>query len=94
VRSAGELGERHDPETHLIPLVVGEALRVRDGGDPAATRLQVFGDDFDTPDGTCVRDYVHVADLCAAHLLALERLLGAGASGLTRSISGPGKATR
>lgn len=70
----GELGERHDPETHLIPLVLREALRVRAGGDPAATQLQIFGADFDTPDGTCIRDYVHVTDLCAAHLLALDRL--------------------
>ena len=76
----GELGERHDPETHLIPLVLFEALRLRAGGDPAETKLQVFGDDFDTPDGTCVRDYVHIADLCAAHLLALQRLMrGTGA---------------
>ena len=76
----GNLGERHDPETHLIPLVLLEALRLRAGGNPAETRLQVFGDDFDTPDGTCVRDYVHIADLCAAHLLALQRLMrGTGA---------------
>lgn len=74
----GELGKRHDPETHLIPLVLREALWVRDGGDPAATRLEVFGDDFDTLDGTCIRDYVHVSDLCAAHLLALRRLLQSG----------------
>jgi UDP-glucose-4-epimerase GalE len=74
----GDLGERHDPETHLIPLVLREALRVRAGGDPAATTLQVFGDDFETPDGTCVRDYVHVTDLCTAHLLAIERLHGTG----------------
>lgn len=77
----GELGERHDPETHLIPLIIREALRVRAGGNPEDTQLQVFGDDFDTPDGTCVRDYVHIADLCAAHLLAMERLLGGGVSG-------------
>ena len=70
----GDLGERHDPETHLIPLILREALRVRAGGDPADTRLQVFGNDFDTPDGTCVRDYVHIVDLCSAHLLALNRL--------------------
>jgi len=75
----GELGERHDPETHLIPVILREAQRVRDGGNPADTRLQVFGDDFDTPDGTCIRDYVHVTDLCAAHLLAVDRLQGAGA---------------
>ncbi len=69
----GELGERHDPETHLIPLVIGEALRVRAGGAAEASGLRVFGDDFDTPDGTCIRDYVHVSDLCEAHLLALHR---------------------
>jgi UDP-glucose 4-epimerase len=70
----GELAERHDPETHLIPLVLREAARVRAGGDRAATGLTVFGDDYPTPDGTCVRDYVHVADLATAHLLALEAI--------------------
>jgi UDP-glucose 4-epimerase len=70
----GTLGERHSPETHLIPLVLREALRMRGGGDPAQTELQVFGGDFDTPDGTCIRDYVHVSDLCSAHLLALRYL--------------------
>ena len=70
----GELGERHDPETHLIPLVLAEALRVKKGGRPADTGLRVNGDDYPTADGTCVRDYVHVSDLCAAHLLALDRL--------------------
>jgi UDP-glucose 4-epimerase len=72
---AGRLGERHEPETHLIPLVLNEAARVADGGDPRDTRLAVFGDDFDTPDGTCVRDYIHVTDLCAAHLQAADRLM-------------------
>lgn len=71
----GELGERHDPETHLIPLVLREALRVRAGGKPEDSELRVNGEDFDTPDGSCVRDYVHVSDLCAAHLLALQRLM-------------------
>jgi UDP-glucose-4-epimerase GalE len=64
----GDAGEAHDPETHLIPNLLRAALSP--GGEPAS----VFGDDYDTPDGTCVRDYVHVADLCDAHLLALERL--------------------
>ena len=85
----GELGERHDPETHLIPLVLREALRVKQGGDPAATQLRVFGEDFDTPDGTCVRDYVHVEDLCRAHLIAIRRLLEgkvAGAEGYNLGI--------
>lgn len=71
----GQLGEKHDPETHLIPLVLREALRIMRGGDPAATMLQVYGKIFDTPDGTCIRDYVHVNDLCTAHLLAAERLI-------------------
>ncbi len=72
---AGRLGERHEPETHLIPLVLEEALRVRGGGDPSASTLRIHGNDFPTADGTCVRDYIHVQDLCAAHLLAGERLL-------------------
>ncbi|KAB7742153.1 UDP-glucose 4-epimerase GalE [Parvibaculum sedimenti] len=71
----GRAGERHEPETHLIPLVLAEALRVKTGGNPAATMLEVYGTDFDTPDGSCVRDYIHVSDLCRAHLLAAERLL-------------------
>jgi UDP-glucose-4-epimerase GalE len=70
----GRIGERHDPETHIIPLTLQEALRVRAGGDPAATGLTVHGNDYDTPDGTCIRDYVHVDDLAAAHLAAAERM--------------------
>lgn len=62
----GLLGESHDPEIHLIPRAIAAAT----GGEP----LQVFGDDYPTPDGTCQRDYVHVSDLAAAHLLALEKL--------------------
>jgi UDP-glucose-4-epimerase GalE len=62
-----QLGERHDPETHLIPLL----LQVATGERPAA---QIFGRDYDTPDGTCVRDYIHVLDLADAHLRALETL--------------------
>jgi UDP-glucose-4-epimerase GalE len=72
----GMLGERHEPETHLIPLVLREALRVKRGGDLAASGLRIYGGDFETADGTCVRDYVHVNDLCRAHLLAGSRLLG------------------
>ena len=68
------IGERHDPETHLLPLILFEALRVQAGGDPDDTGLMVFGDDFDTRDGTCVRDYIHVNDLCSAHIKAFERM--------------------
>lgn len=63
----GEIGERHEPETHLIPLV----LRAASG---RLAKVSVFGADYDTPDGTCVRDYIHVNDLCDAHLLALRAL--------------------
>jgi len=69
----GELGERHDPETHLIPLVLQAASGRR-------KNITVFGDDYDTPDGTCVRDYIHINDLCSAHLLALEYLVKGGDS--------------
>ena len=64
----GQLGERHDPETHLIPL----ALMAASGQRGA---LSIFGDDYPTPDGTCIRDYIHVADLANAHVLALNHLL-------------------
>jgi len=87
----GELGERHDPETHLIPLVLQEAQRVERGGDPADTRLEVFGDDFDTPDGTCVRDYIHVTDLCSAHMKALDRLASGAVTGAEAYNLGNGK---
>lgn len=73
--SLGRVGERHEPETHLIPLVLKEALRIQHGGNPADTELVVFGGDFQTADGSCVRDFIHVSDLCRAHLLALQRLL-------------------
>ena len=67
------IGERHEPESHLIPLV----LQVASGRRP---NIQVFGQDYETPDGTCVRDYIHVVDLCEAHLLALDRLRVGGSS--------------
>ncbi|MFH1378203.1 MAG: UDP-glucose 4-epimerase GalE [Planctomycetota bacterium] len=63
----GCIGEEHNPETHLIPLVIDAALGKRES-------VSVFGTDYDTPDGTCIRDYVHVVDLCDAHLLALDYL--------------------
>jgi UDP-glucose-4-epimerase GalE len=77
----GRIGECHDPETHIIPLVLMEALRVRAGGDPGASRLVVHGDDYGTSDGTCIRDYVHVDDLATAHLRAAERMLEGSLSG-------------
>ncbi|MBZ2171526.1 UDP-glucose 4-epimerase GalE [Nitratidesulfovibrio sp. SRB-5] len=67
---AGGIGESHSPETHLIPNILRAVL----GTGPALT---VFGSDYDTPDGTCVRDYIHVNDLCDAHLAALDKLLAA-----------------
>lgn len=69
----GQLGERHVPETHLIPLILQAASGRRDC-------IKVFGRDYATPDGTCIRDYIHVMDLCEAHLLAIEKLLETGDS--------------
>jgi UDP-glucose 4-epimerase len=69
----GELGERHDPETHLIPLILQAASGRR-------REIQVFGRNYDTPDGTCIRDYIHITDLCSAHLLALQYLVQGGDS--------------
>ena len=63
----GEIGEDHDPETHLIPLVLETAAGQR-------PHITIFGDDYDTPDGTCIRDYIHVTDLAEAHVLALDSL--------------------
>ena len=60
-------GEAHEPETHTIPLILDVALGRRD-------KILIYGDDYDTPDGTCIRDYIHVADLADAHILALEAL--------------------
>jgi UDP-glucose 4-epimerase len=70
---SGLVGEVHDPETHLVPLLLKAALRV---GPP----LTIFGNDHDTPDGTCIRDYIHVSDLGSAHVLALEYLARGGES--------------
>ena len=83
----GQLGERHEPETHLIPLI----LQVASGRRP---HIGVFGDDYDTADGTCVRDYIHVSDLCDAHLLALRRLLAGAGSARYNLGNGSGHSVR
>lgn len=70
----GDLGEMHDPETHLIPLVLKAASGRRDN-------IKIFGSDYPTPDGTCVRDYIHIVDLCQAHFRALEKLLNKAING-------------
>jgi UDP-glucose 4-epimerase len=77
------LGEQHEPETHLIPLL----LRAVSTGAP----VQIFGDDYPTADGTCLRDYIHVSDLAEAHVAALEHLLSGGASGQFNVGTGTGR---
>jgi UDP-glucose 4-epimerase len=83
----GELGECHDPETHLIPLALEACAGLRD-------QLQVFGSDYPTPDGTCVRDYVHVTDLADAHVRAIEALLDGRQVGARNLATGQGSSTR
>lgn len=68
-----EIGEDHNPESHLIPIVLQTALGIR-------PNIQLFGNDYPTPDGTCIRDYIHVADLSQAHILALQSLVQGGSS--------------
>jgi UDP-glucose 4-epimerase len=81
--ASGEIGELHDPEPHLIPSV----LQVAAGLKPS---LRVFGDDYPTPDGTCIRDYIHVTDLAQAHVLALEYLASGGQSTILNLGTGVG----
>ncbi|MCP4077557.1 MAG: UDP-glucose 4-epimerase GalE, partial [Gammaproteobacteria bacterium] len=69
----GELGERHNPETHLIPLILQAASGRRDA-------ISIFGRDYSTADGSCVRDYIHIVDLCSAHLIALTKLVNGSGS--------------
>ena len=69
----GSIGESHDPEPHIIPLVMFAALGKRDS-------IKIFGDDYPTPDGTCIRDYIHIVDLADAHIRALDYLSKGGAS--------------
>lgn len=81
------LGERHDPETHLIPIVLEAALGLR-------PNIAVYGEDYPTPDGTCVRDYIHVSDLAEAHLAAFSYLKGGGQSGAFNLGTGKGYSVR
>jgi UDP-arabinose 4-epimerase len=84
---AGEIGEEHDPETHLIPLVLRAALGT-------APPVQIFGTDYATPDGTAVRDYIHVDDLAAAHVRALQYLAAGGESTAVNLATGNGYSVR
>jgi UDP-glucose 4-epimerase len=79
----GEIGEEHNPETHLIPIVLQKALGKRD-------RLFIFGDDYPTDDGTCIRDYIHVEDLAEAHILAVDGLTAGMGSRIYNLGSGEG----
>lgn len=79
----GKIGEDHSPETHLIPLILDVALGKRD-------KIMIFGDDYDTKDGSCIRDYIHVSDLASAHSLALERLMNGGESRIYNLGNGTG----
>ena len=80
---SGQIGEAHDPETHLIPLILQVPLGKRDA-------ISVFGDDYPTKDGTCVRDYIHVCDLSDAHILALDYLVNGGESDVFNLGNGEG----
>lgn len=84
---SGEIGEAHDPESHLIPIILQVALGKRDA-------VTVNGEDYPTPDGTCVRDYIHVCDLAAAHTLALEALLAGKGSMVYNLGNGKGYSIR
>ncbi|MCU6711815.1 UDP-glucose 4-epimerase GalE [Paenibacillus sp. J5C_2022] len=81
--NSGAIGEDHSPETHLIPIVLEAALGKR-------PHISVFGEDYDTPDGTCIRDYIHVSDLADAHVLAVERLRGGADSSVYNLGNGKG----
>jgi UDP-glucose 4-epimerase len=83
----GEIGETHDPETHLIPLVI-QAAR---GDHP---EFSIFGTDYDTPDGTAIRDFVHVDDLAQAHVLAIRHLIDGGEGGAFNLGTGLGHSVR
>lgn len=80
---SGKIGEDHRPESHLIPIILQVALGQRE-------KIMIYGDDYNTPDGTCVRDYIHVTDLATAHLLALQRLKNGGESKIYNLGNGKG----
>lgn len=83
----GQLGELHNPETHVIPLLLESIIS-------PSTTFSIFGDDYLTPDGTCIRDYLHVTDLARAHILALERLNGAAGFDAINLGTGKGRSVR
>jgi UDP-glucose 4-epimerase len=83
----GRIGERHHPETHAIPLAIQAAM-------DAGKSFKIFGEDYPTPDGTAVRDYIHVLDLADAHVLALQRLLGGGGTDVFNLGTGQGTSVR
>ena len=83
----GEIGEVHDPETHLMPLAIAAAAGDRDA-------LKILGTDYPTPDGTCIRDYIHVTDLADAHVRAVQRMLDGGASDVFNLGAGAGYSVR
>lgn len=80
---SGKIGEDHSPESHLIPIILDVALGNRD-------KIMMYGDDYDTEDGTCIRDYIHVSDLASAHSLALKRLMNGGESRIYNLGNGTG----
>ncbi len=82
----GELGEDHGLETHLIPLILQASM--------SGKAISIFGTDYETPDGTCIRDYIHVTDLAQAHILALDRLMQGGPSGIYNLGNGNGYSVR
>lgn len=84
---SGKIGEDHTPESHLIPIILQAALGQRPG-------VTIFGEDYDTPDGTCVRDYIHVTDLADAHVLALEKMRTDGESNIYNLGNGSGFSVR
>lgn len=81
--SSGKIGEDHSPESHLIPIILQVALGKREA-------ISIYGDDYETPDGSCIRDYIHVTDLAQAHILALKKLRSGGDSAIYNLGSGSG----